>query len=374
MKQLEDGTVQLESKEELNTIITNTVAEVIKNQGSGQLERVKGIFADPNNPSKEIEGATKTDRFRKWFSAFIDNNLSSGLLTKATLVEGSGSGSYIVPVEYANEIAAQVGAFGKARKYASVVRPGTLSLKIPDMTTDVAVTIPGENTAFSESIPTLAQKTLTLKVVGALSPFSNELLEDNNVDMLSFLSRRFGLGIAKFEDTHTFGSSTSYFTPMLALSSAATVTSASTSITGINADELQDMRRAVSEDFWGNAKYFMHPYVLAYIEQIKDSTGNYIVRQPADSSQNRTLWGHEIVTVSGMPSADAAATTFIGFGDASFCYLGIRDQVALKLLDQATLTTAGNLAEKYLSAIRVTGRFGQVWTCEAGVSIWKTKA
>jgi HK97 family phage major capsid protein len=134
------------------------------------------------------------------------------------------------------------------------------------------------------------------------------------------------------------------------------------------------MRRAVSEDFWANAKYFMHPYVLAYIEQIKDSSGNFIVRQPADSSQNRTIWGHEIVTVSGMPSADAAATAYIGFGDPSFCYLGTRGSMAMKMLDQASLTTAGNLAEKNLTALRVIERFGQVWTCEAGVSIWKTKA
>lgn len=365
-------TIQL-TKEQLDTLIKNTVAEAVKESGSGQLERKHGIFADPNS-GQEIKGETKSERFSKWFGAFVDNNMNSGLLTKATLVEGSGSGSYVVPVEYANEIAAQVGKFGKARQYATVLTPGSASLKIPDMTADVAVTIPGENTALSESSPTLLQKTLTIKTVGALSPMSNELMEDNNVDLLSFLSKRFGLAIAKFEDTHTFGNLTSYFTPMLALTSAGKVTSASSSIIGINADELQDMRRAVSEDFWANAKYFMHPYVLAYIEQLKDSSGNYIVRQPADSAQNRTLWGHEIVTVSGMPSADAADTAYIGFGDPSFCYVGNRGSIAMKLLDQATLTTAGNLAEKNASAIRVLERFGQVWTCEAGVSIWKTKA
>lgn len=364
--------VQL-SMEQLNTLITNTVANAVKESGSGQLERKHGIFADPNS-GEEIKGADKTERMQKWLKAFIGDDVASGLLQKAALVEGSGSGSYVVPVEYANQIFAQVGKFGKARQYATLWTPSTSSVKIPDMTADVAVTVPGENTAYSESSPTLAQKTLTIKAVGALSPFSNELLEDNNVNLLDFIANRFGLAIAKFEDTHTFGSSTSYFTPMLALTSAATVTSASTSVLGINADELQDMRRAVSEDFWANAKYFMHPYVLAYIEQIKDSSGNYIVRQPADSSQNRTIWGHEIITVSGMPSADAANTAYVGFGDPSFCNVGTRGSIAMKLLDQATLTTAGNLAEKNLSAIRVIERFGQVWTCEAGVSIWKTKA
>ena len=362
------------TKEQLDTLLKNAVAEIAKEQGSGQLERKHGIFQDPNS-GKEVEGETKTVRFKKWLDAVINNDHTSGLITKATLVEGSGSGSYVVPVEYANEIMAVAGQFGKARRYCTVVNPSSKSLLIPDMTTDVSVTIPGENTAYSESIPTLVQKTLTIKTVGAISPMSNELLEDNNVDLLGFIARRFGLAIAKFEDTHTFGNSTSYFTPMLGgLSSGATVTSDSTSVTGINADELQAMRRQVSEDYWPNAKYFMHPYVLSYIEQIKDSSGNYIVRQPADSAQNRTLWGHEIVTVSGMPSADAANTAYVGFGDPSYCIFGNRSSLAIKLLDQASLTTAGNLAEKNLSAIRVLERFGQVWTNEAGVCIWKTKA
>lgn len=365
-------TVQL-TMEQLEQAVKNAVAEFAKQSDMDKVERKVGMFKDPNT-GEEIQGETKTERFKKWFGAVIDNNLASGLIQKATLVEGSGSGSYVVPVEYANFIFAQTGLFGKARRYCTVIQPESSSLKIPDMTADVAVTIPGENTAFSESIPTLVQKTLNLKVVGAISPLSNELLEDNNVDLLDFLGRRFGMAIAKFEDTHTFGNSTTYFTPMLALSSAQVVTSASTSISGINADELQDMRRAVSEDYWSNAKYFMHPYVLSYIEQIKDSAGNYIVRQPADSAQNRTLWGHEIVTVSGMPSADASGTAFIGFGDPTFCVLGLRSSMAIKLLDQATLTAAGNLAEKNLSAIRITSRFGQVWGNEAGVAVWKTRA
>lgn len=372
MEKTPEGNVQL-SMQELDTLLKNTVAEIHKEQGGGQLERKHGIFVDPNS-QKEVEGETKEQRMKNWMKAFVTADTASGLLQKATLVEGSGSGSYVVPVEYANMIFAQVGRFGKARQYATSWTPSTSSIKIPDMTADVAVTVPGENTAYAESSPTLAQKTLTIKAVGALSPFSNELLDDNNVDLLGFVANRFGLAIAKFEDTHTFGNSTSYFTPMLALSSAATVTSASTSITGINADELMDMRRAVSEDFWFNAKFFMHPYVLSYVEQIKDSDGNYIMRQPANSTGVRTIWGHEVVTVSGMPSADAANTAYIGFGDASFCNIGTRGSLAIKLLDQATLTTAGNLAEKNLSAIRVIERFGQVWTCEAGVAVLKTKA
>lgn len=366
-------TVQL-SMEQLDTLVKNSIAAYAKEQGSGAVERKHGIFADPNT-GKEVEGETKSARFKTWLDAVINNDFSGGLLTKATLVEGSGSGSYVVPNEYANYIMEVVGSFGKARRYCTVVTPSSKTLLIPDLTTDVAVTIPGENTAYSESVPTLLQKTLTIKTVGALSPISNELLEDSNVDLLGFIARRFGLALAKFEDTHTFGNSTSYFTPMLGgLSAGATVTSASTSVTGITADELMDMRRAVSEDYWTNAKYFMHPYVLSYIEQLKDSDGNYVVRQPANSPGTRTLWGHEIVTVSGMPSADAAATAYIGFGDPSYCIFGSRGSLAIKLLDQATLTTAGNLAEKNLSAIRVLERFGQVWTNEAGVAILKTKA
>lgn len=358
--------------EQLNTVITNAVAAATKAAGMDSVDRKHGMF--PDTDKKDEKELTKEQRFTKWFGAFVDGNMSSGLLQKATLVEGSGSGSYVVPVEYANEIAAVAGQFGKARRYANVITPASASLLIPDMTVDVSVTIPGENTAYSESIPTLLQKTLTIKTAGALSPMSNELLEDNSVNLLGFLSRRFGLALAKFEDTHTFGNSTSYWTPMLKLSSAGSVTIDSTSIAGVTADDISKMRRQVSEDYWPGCKFFMSPYVLSYVEELKDSAGNYIMRQPANGEGIRTIWGHEVVTVSGMPSADAANTEYIGFGDPSFCYFGVKNGMAIKLLDQATLTTAGNLAEKNLSAIRILERFGQVWTNEAGVAVLKTKA
>jgi HK97 family phage major capsid protein len=363
--------LQIDTKEDLRTFLTNAIAETLKSEGFGKVEARKGVF--PGTTSEELTTLTKEQRFRKWFNGVISGDNS--VVQKATLVEGSGSGSYIVPKEWASEIFAVVGRFGRARQYCSVLTPSGNVLYVPDMTADVSVTVPGENTALSETIPTVAQKTLTIKAVGGISPMSAELMEDNNVDLLGFLAKRFGLAFAKFEDTNVFGSSSSYFSAMLSgLTSAKSVTMPAGSITGISADDLQACRRAVSEDYWPNAKFFMHPYVLSYVEQIKTAEGSYLIRQPADSAQNKTIWGHDIVTVSGMPSSDAAGTAFIGFGDPSFCVIGTRQDMAIKLLDQATLTTAGNLAEKNLIALRAIERFGAVWTNEAGIAVLSTAA
>jgi HK97 family phage major capsid protein len=363
----ENKQIQLDM-EQLRTLITNSIADATKAQGMDSVDRKHGIFPDAKGDT--VEGETKSIRFKKWLNALMRNDVQ--FLTK-DLTEGATTGSYTVPVEYTSEIMAAVGNFGKARRYCRVISPSTFSIKIPELSTDVTIYVPGESTAYTETNPVFAQKTLTIKSMGGISILSNELLADNNVDILSFIKERFALQLAKFEDTHTFGNSSTYFTPLLNLSSGTTVTMASSSITAITADDFQALRRAVSEDYWGNAKFFMHPFVLSYVEQIKDSSGAYLVKQPANGTDVRTIWGHEVVTVSGMPSSDAAATSYVGFADPMFCVIGTRGALEAKILTESTVGST-YLGSENLTGLRMIERFGQVWTNEAGTANLKTAA
>lgn len=362
--------IQVESKEALEALIANAIGKSLQAMGLSKVEAKHAIF--PETTPEEEKNMTKEQRFKRWFKSFV--NRDPVAIQKAELVEGSSSGSYIVPPEYAAEVFAVVGKYGKARQYCRVMPVGSKALYVPEMTSGVTVTVPGETTAYSQSEPVLGQKTLTVKAVGAISAFSRELLQDANIDLLGFLAEQHGEAIALFEDTHTFAYANTYFTPMLRVSSGQAVTASGSSLSAITADDLQAMRRAVSEKYWPGAKYFAHPYVISYLESLRDSAGNYIVRQPANSSDVRTMWGHELVGVSGMPSTDAASTAFIGFGDAKFCVFGTRSGLELALTTDATLTTSGNLFEQNLAAVRSIERFGQVWTNEAGVAILSTSA
>lgn len=362
--------IQIEDKETLLALIANAVGSTLKEMGLTKVDAKHGVF--PGTTEDDQKNLTKAQRFNKWFKAVISRDPIA--IQKAELVEGSSSGSYIVPPEYAAEVFAAIGKYGVARRVCRVMPVGSKTLYVPDLTAGVTVTVPGETTAYSQSEPTLAQKTLTVKAVGAISAFSRELLQDANIDLLGFLAQQHGEAIALFEDTHTFAYANTYFTPMLRLSSAAAVTSGSSSISGLSADDFQAMRRGVDEKYWPGAMYFAHPYVISYIESIKDSNGTYIVRQPANSGDVRTLWGHPLVGVSGMPSTDAASTAFVGFGDPKFCVLGIRSELELALTTEATLTSSGNLFEQNLAAVRSIERYGQVWTNEAGVSVLSTAA
>lgn len=363
--------VKEHSAQEWNDAIKVALNEKIKELGLDRVDRKFGVF--PETTKAEEVQLTKEERFRNWFRAILRKDFSDPMV-KATLVEGSGSGQYLFPKEYADEVAMVLGNESKARRYCRVINLGTSQMLIPDLTAHVAVTIPGENTAFSESIPTMLQKTLTLKVIGAISPLSNELLADNNVNLLSVLAQSYGEALADFENDGVFGDATSFGTALLGLSSGNAVTMTTASIVDVTADDLQKLRRAVNERYWRNAKYFAHPYVISYLEQLKGNDGQYIVRQPVGAGDVRSVWGHELVSVNGMPSTDAAATAFIGFADASFCWFGTQAGMTITPTEHATLTTAGNLFEKNLTAIRVTERVGSVWTNEAGTARLVTAA
>jgi HK97 family phage major capsid protein len=353
-----------------NEALATAVAEYAKEQGLDKVDRKHGVFPDTKPAEMEL---TKEQRFTNWFRAICRRDFSDPLV-RATLVEGSDSGSYVIPVEYATEVAMVLGNESKARRYCRVINLGSSSMKIPDLTAHVSVTIPGENTAFSESIPTVLQKTLTLKVIGAISPLSNELIADNNVNLLSVLAQSYGEALADFENDGVFGDASSFGTALLKLATGVEVPMVSSSIANVTADDLQALRRAVNERYWRNAKFFAHPYVISYLEQVKGNDGQYIVRQPNGGADVRSLWGHELVSVNGMPSADAADTEFIGFADPQFCWFGTQSGMQITPTEHATLSTAGNLFEKNLTAIRVTERVGSVWTNEPGTARLLTAA
>jgi len=368
---VEENKVQL-SMEELAEVIGTSVDKAIKAAGLDKVDRKHGVFEDTTEEDKK--NLTKEKRFKKWLKAIVYRDPSEMIAQKATLLEGSGSGSYVVPVEYANEIARVAASYGVARRECRVVNPSTLTLQIPDETAVVSVTVPGEDTAFSETQPTLAQKTLTQYVVGGISPMSNELLRDTNVDLLGYFAEIFGEAIALFEDDNVFGDATDFGTPLLSLSSGNSVPGSGPSYANFTADDLQGLRRAVNSKYWNRAAFFAHPYVISYLEQLKGSDGHYIVRQPAGGSPISTIWGHRLIPVDGMPSSDAASTAFIGFAMPSMCFMGISEQMEIDVSSQATLTTAGNLWEKNLSAIRVLESAGMVWTNEAGTARLATSA
>lgn len=368
---MEGNIVQL-SMEDLTKLISESLDAHIKAAGLDKVDRKHGVF--PGSQDEELAKMTKEQRFKKWLNAIYRRDPSDMIAMKATLVEGSGSGSYVVPNEYASEIARVAASYGVARRYCRNITLGTKSLLIPDETAVVTVSVAGENTAFSETQPTLAQKTLTLKVAGAISPMSNELLRDTNVDLLGYFAELYGEALALFEDDNVFGDATSFGTPLLSLSSGNAVTGSGASMANFTADDFQKLRRAVNPKYWPRAKFFAHPYVISYIESIKDSGGNYIVRQPADSAAVRTIWGHDLIPVDGMPSTDAASTAFVGFAVPEMCFFGSNGSMEIEVSNQATLTTAGNLWEKNLSAIRVLESAGAVWTNEAGTARLATSA
>lgn len=351
--------------EELAELISAQVDKAIKDNGLDKIDRKLGVF--PDTTEDDLKTMTKGERFKKWVKAVMRRDY-----TVKELVEGSGSGSYTVPSEWAAEINRVANDTGIARKLCQQVSPSGATLYVPNETASVTIYLPGETTAYTESSPTLEQKTLTIKAAGGISTLSNELLADANVDLLAYFAEIFGEGLADFEDTHTFGSSTSYFEPLLALSSAQTVTMATSSYTDIHSDDLMKMLRAVAPKYWKNAAFFMHPYVFSYVQQLKDTQGRYIVQNPTDITQPAMIWGRPVHLVNTMPSSDASATAFIGLANPKQCWFGLRGGMEIKISEQATLTTAGNLWEQNLSAMRVIERFGQVWLNEAGTCYLKT--
>ena len=399
----EEAPEDAETEKALKDMLAKTVADV-KAEAEKDMADMKAKFekelAEHNELKEKRAGLYKSDvaekrkdannRLRKFFRALVKGDFQSlekmqddNPLYQKELTTGTGAspyGGYVVDAELDAEIRHLITEYGVARREMTVHELTKNTYKVNELATDLTVAWADTETASLLSTQfVLGQGTLSIKRLYAIVTMTNTLLEDSEIDLLSFTAERVAEGMAEEEDkaffkgdgTSTYGS----YTGLLENSSLNEVTMAGTTFASIDADDLIDMVDATPAGAHKNAKFYMHRTILSYIRKLKDSQNQYIYQTPSEKGP-ATIWGYPVVLVEAMPSKTdtAAATSFVLFGDLKKgAVFGYKGGIRAEMFRAGTVRNVANDADINLitsdrTAVRFIERVGYVTVLENAVT------
>lgn len=374
---VEEGVKALFSREskKISKEVTQNVTDKVKDylsKFSEQMEKKAGAY----NPEVQEKRKEISNRLREMTKALFRGDEAS-LKEMTSDATGSPYAGYTVDSELSAEIRHLITEYGVARREMTVLPLSKDSYKGNTLATDISVYWVDEAGSIKSSEAVLGQSELTLKKLAVIATLTSELLEDTEIDFISFLGSRVAEGFAQAEDeayfkgdgTSTYGS----FTGLLENSSVNEVTMTGTTFASMDAEDLLDMIDATPSGALANAKFYMHRKIMSIIRKIRadavsasDGKGAYLYQAPSDGGP-ATVWGYPTVLVEAMPSTTAADTSFVLFGDLrKACILGIKSSgLVASRFNAGTVKNVANNADINLittdrEAIRFTERTGYI--------------
>jgi HK97 family phage major capsid protein len=309
------------------TLSTKLDSEVskMKSDIEAWLEK-QAELAKAQSGNKNPDIAQKHAKFNTYLKA-----LSGALLTgdeaklkeMTTDAEGSPFAGYAVDSELSAEIRHLTTTFGVARREFFATALSKNSYDANALATDVSVAWVSEAGVIPSTQIVLNQEELKLKKLAAIVSLTRELIEDQEVDLFSFIATRVAEGFAGAEDRAFFtgagGSDTANgaYTGLLN-QTLEEVEIAGDSVADITADSIYELADTLPEGAHAGAKFYMNRTILSVIKLIKDGDGRYIYQNPLDEKYGQgTLIGYPVVLVEAMPKASDVEEddSFILFGD-----------------------------------------------------------
>lgn len=350
--------------------ISKTLKSEIKSYLDDQrelMEKKAGVY------HTDLKGKRKAlnDHFIAFAKALINGD-DAKLKEMTTDATGTPFAGYTVDTELSAEIRHLTTEYGVARREMMTIPLTKGSYDANNLATDVTTYWVDEAGSIRSTEAVLGQESLTLKKLAVVVTLTAELLEDTEIDFISFLASRVAEGFAQMTDeaffkgdgTGTFGS----FTGLLIATDGNEVVMSGTTFASMDADDLMDMIDATPQGAQANAKFYYHRTIKSIIRKLKATDGTYIYQAPSQTGP-ATVWGRPEVLVEAMPSSSdtAADTSFVLYGDLKkACIFGFKSSgMKAARFNAGTVRNVANNADINLittdrEAIRWTERVGYI--------------
>lgn len=386
------------TKEELTALLTRvadqTLTEKVKELGLDKIDRKFGNFPAHliGKSQEELEGMDKKAKVVEFVKAVFRKDLGTLASFKANMNEATGSaGGFIVPEEWAAEVNRVVEDFGLVAKLARKFPMNSDTMNVPRLSASVSVSYPGEATAGTASQPTFEQVQLLAKPCVGLTPMSNELLADANVDVVNLLTQLFAEAIAGEVDSQGFVGTGSPFTGIFGDSDVTSVDAASghNTFQEITCDDARSLIANVKPWALQGAAFVLHRTLWSVLQKEKAATtGDYLasaanpILLPNAATQGYpnaiagTLWGYPVYLSDKMPAVSTAqaSTNAMFFGNLSHLWYGVRTNgLSIAISEHATIGT-DNLFEQNMSGVRVIQRHAVAVGLPKAFAVLKTTA
>ena len=371
----EKALTELFQKQALDAI--NARADEFAKTFLGEVAKQRAKAIDTGRAAKD----ENREITKQWLTAVVYRDTAA---LKAMSTGDDAKGGYTVPTVISNEIIRKATTdYGVARRLFSVRNFSGPGNEVQLFTEgDEAVAFwTDEGAKKSSTGITLGIITLGLKKLAAIVPFTDELLEDTSLNLTELISSSVARAIAKKEDAAFFNGTGTPYTGMFNSTAVNIVRSASTTMTTVTTDQLQDVIDATPSEFAANGKFLLNRLFMSVYRKMKDTTGRYLFNDATGGSP-ASLMGYEAIVSDIAPAPGAAGVNkpILAFGD--FKRAGVvatKGGLAVKLLDQATVwdtdnSTEINLAQQDMTALRFVERVGFSLVVPTAVTVLKTPA
>ena len=329
----------------------------------GRMERLEAMDAELSKPVSapitekptQAKEDVKTGRSSEAYkTAFWNQTRSKGGVSyevRNALQEGVDSeGGYLVPDEFERKLVTSLTEKNVIRDHAHVITTSHGSHKIPIVTTRGTASWVDEEGAIPEGDDVFGQQQIDAHKVGTLIKVSEELLNDSAFDLENYFATEFARRIGdKEEEAFLVGDGQKKPLGILAATGGAEVGVTAASSTAITADEIINLFYSLASPYRKNAIWILNDATIAAVRKLKDENGQYLWQPALHEGGHETLLGKKIFTSPFVPQIAAGAKA-IAFGDFSFYWIGDREGVTFRRLNERYADTGqvGFLATKRL--------------------------
>jgi HK97 family phage major capsid protein len=267
--------------------------------------------------SEESTIKAKHDRMNKFLKGFA-NAILSGDDAKAkemtTDKTGSPFAGYAVDSELSAEIRALTTVYGVARREFFATPLSKNAYEANALATDVTVGWVTEAGVIGSTQIVLGQEELKLKKLGAIVSLTRELIEDEEVDLFSFIATRVAQGFALSEDRAFFigtgaGDTTNGEFTGITQNASVPVVNLSGALSTLTVEKLYDTMDALPQGAQAGAKWYGHRSIKSKVRLLKDGASQYVYLDPINNAGLPSLLGKPFVEVEAMTPAGSVAST-----------------------------------------------------------------
>ena len=328
---------------ELKKLIEEIDATIKAEEESREMD----IEEKKENKNEEIKGnVEEADSVKSEERAFTDY-IVSGKQRANSPGMSYGSNGAIVPTTIAKKIIEKVKElspiYDKVEKFTT---KGTLEIPVYDTdsdatspTGDVNVAYQGDEfTALVAGQGKFTSVELKGYSHGALSVISRKLLNNEDINVTTFLTNKMAQAFAEFWEKELLvgtGSTNNHMTG--AISTTNLVATGNTTYTAANAakiDNLINLQLAVPQQYQKNAIWIMNKAVFTELRKLKDGNGNYYLAYGKGITEgfDWQLLGKPVYISENMPAATTANNIPVLYGDFAGMAMKISQNLEIQLM------------------------------------------
>lgn len=269
----------------------------------------------------------------------------------------TGSGSYLVPQEWHKQVEEYRFEKNWLRGAGAQVIQTESTHNIPVLTANGTAAIVGENTAYTNSEPTIGQVILYAYKLTDKVLVSEELLADSVYDLPGTLAKSMGYSFGKAELGYGM-TGTGSSQPTGIFNKTADLTTDTQNV--ITADELLEIIYGLSVDYRDGASFMMDQLLAYYISTLKTpvtTSGGQNYQFPGMlNGKTPTIFGYDVKFATAIPDRAAGAKALC-FGNPAYYLIGERGPMSVKRLQLSEYQDTFAFAQRYDSKCLDTSAF-----------------